>query len=197
MGLFFTSEFAKRTAGRLLIATRGATLQLIGDETGEGNHDLSFLKPAGIGYRGTRVGFELRLGEVRDYEALLSTVRSATSDRLPRRSAQRWLRFEDPPEDAQRMLVQVAAEDIATAVDYAARLLTPRVLKRQPLALDFRGQELFTQSDVHALLYEPLRVAWALRTPLYIVNAAPSVRKSLEFFESYALELGAGTGSPQ
>jgi hypothetical protein len=145
----------------LLIATRGATLQLIGAETGEGNHDPSFLKPAGIGSRGTLVGFELRLGEVRDYEALLSTVRSAASDRLPRRSAQRWLRFEDPPADAQRMLVQVAAEDTATAVDCAARVLTPRVLKRQPLALHFRGQELFTQSYVHALLYEPLRGAWA------------------------------------
>jgi anti-sigma regulatory factor (Ser/Thr protein kinase) len=197
MGLFFTSEFAKRTAGRLLIATRGATLQLLGDESGEGNHNLSFLKPAGTGYPGTLVGFELRLGEVRDYESLLATVRLAASDRSPRRLPQRWLRFDAPPANAQKMLVSVAAEDTAAAVDYAARVLTPRILKKVPLVLDFRGQELFTQSYVHSLLYEPLRIAWALRTPLYIVNAAPAVRSSLEFLESYALELGAGTGSPQ
>ena len=89
------------------------------------------------------------------------------------------------------MLVKVAAEDTVAAVDYAARVLTPRILKKKPLALDFRGHELFTQSYVHALLYEPLRIAWALRTPIFISNAQPAVRSSLEFLESYALELGS------
>lgn len=53
--------------------------------------------------------------------------------------------------------------------------------------LNFEGMEIATQSFLHALLFESLRVAWALRVPIYVRNAAAAVREGLDFLESYAL----------
>jgi hypothetical protein len=46
---------------------------------------------------------------------------------------------------------------------------------------------ILTQSFLHALLYEPLRVAWALKTEIYVVNTRPAVRSNLELLQNYAL----------
>ncbi len=53
--------------------------------------------------------------------------------------------------------------------------------------LNFDGIDVCTQSYVHALLFEPLRVAWALKVPVYVKNAAPAVRSTLSLLENYAL----------
>lgn len=185
MGLFFISEMAKLTAGRLVVATRDATLALKGDFEGLGKHDMQLLP--GVGFPGTLVVFEIPVREVLDYDALIEAIRERAQERTPARVVEGWLRFEEPPDDCQRFIVSVAAEDTTKAEQYGNDFLIPRIVKGECIALDFRGYRICTQSFIHALLFAPLRVAWATRSPIYIVNAAPAVRSTLQLLEGYAL----------
>ena len=81
----------------------------------------------------------------------------------------------------------VAAEDTTAARRYAEEHLEPRLMKRESIALDFSMLSICTQSFLHALLFETLRLAWAKRVPLYMLNVKPTVRSSLDLLESYAL----------
>jgi len=182
VGLFFVSEMAKLAAGRFLIASRGANLMLVGDEeAGDPTIDIQ-----SSGFPGTLVAFELGVGEVKDYDELMRRILQRASARTPQRAAHRWLKHEQPPEGAPILFVRMRAEDTSAAMAFA-QSLEAKLVARQPVALDFRTLEFCTQSFVHALLYEPLRLAWALRIPIYIVNARPAVRSTLSFLEQYAL----------
>ena len=103
----------------------------------------------------------------------------------PGREVHRWLKFEAPPVGVSPLLVSYICEDTQAAIQ-TAQDLEPRVFRRDPVALDFRNIEICTQSFLHALLYGPLRIAWARQAPIYVTNAAPAVRSGLEFLESYA-----------
>ena len=85
------------------------------------------------------------------------------------------------------MLVDVAAEDTTAAYRFASDSLEPRLLRREPVALDFRNIRVCTQSFLHALLHESVRLAWAKKVPVYILNASSALRTQLEFVESYSL----------
>jgi hypothetical protein len=65
--------------------------------------------------------------------------------------------------------------------------IVPAIVAREPIKLNFRHMDLCTQSWLHALLYESIRLAWARRVPIDIVNADPAVREGLRFLEAYAL----------
>lgn len=186
MGLFFISEIAKLTGGKLLVASRGAALVVEGDSARASRQLIRFVD-TGVGFPGTLVAFELALGRVPDHDALLERIRSTARDRVPRRAVHRWLVFVQaaPP----GVLVYDAAEkaeDTAAAQRLAGKLAR-RLTSRLPVGLDFRGLAIGTQSYLHALLFEPLRLAWALRIPIYVLNAEPAVRSGLELLESYAL----------
>jgi hypothetical protein len=183
LGLFFIAEIAKLTAGRLVIATRGATLVLVGEEDASGARE-ELLSAA---YPGTLVAFELGLGEVKDYDALIETVQQRARTRTPPRTVHQWLRYDAPPPDVHVLLISVAAENTVEAQRFAQKSLVPRLLDRKPVALDFRNLPICTQSFLHSLLYEPLRLAWALRIPIYVLNAQPAVRSTLMLLEGYAL----------
>lgn len=43
-----------------------------------------------------------------------------------------------------------------------------------------------TLVEMHALLYDVIRFAWASRTPVYVLNAIPVVRSALLHVETYA-----------
>ena len=62
------------------------------------------------------------------------------------------------------------------AIQLAQTEITPRILRKEPIVLDFNGMRILTQSYLHSLLFEPLRLAWALRTPIYVANVEPAVR---------------------
>jgi len=187
LGLFFIAEMAKRTAGRLLIASRGACLLLDGDPAFGDQHRLRFVEPVGVGFPGTLVAFELPVGGVDDYDGLIQVINAKGRERIPQRAVHRWIRFEDAPPGVFPLLVDFKAENTAAAAELAADQLMPRVIKRQPLALDFRNLQVCTQSYLHALLAEVVRAAWAFRVPIYVVNARPAVRSGLELLEGYAL----------
>lgn len=80
-----------------------------------------------------------------------------------------------------------ASEDTIKAQEFARDHLLPRIVERRPVVLDFGRMKVCTQGFVHALLFEPLRVAWTLRSPIHVVNATPAVRSVLELLERYAL----------
>ncbi|WP_414640927.1 ATP-binding protein [Archangium sp.] len=187
MGLFFIAEMAKLTGGTLLIATRGATLLLSGWVDEEGNHALRFIEPRGVGFPGTLVVFELPVGGVVDYPALIETIKERAKARTPQRAVHRWVRFDPAPPEATVFEIQKQAENTPAAIQLAQNEITPRILRREPIVLDFSGLRILTQSYLHSLLFEPLRLAWALRTPIHVRNVEPAVRSNLELLENYAL----------
>jgi anti-sigma regulatory factor (Ser/Thr protein kinase) len=187
MGLFFISEMAKLTGGNLLIATRGATLLLSGFTDEEGGHTLRIVEPRGTGFPGTLVVFELPVGSVVDYPALIETIKERAKQRTPARATARWLRFDPAPAGTAVIEVRTRAEDTPAAIRAAQEELTPRILRREIVTLDFAGLSIVTQSFVHSLLFEPLRLAWALRTPIHVTNVEPAVKSTLELLENYAL----------
>ncbi len=189
MGLFFISEMTKLVAGRLLVASRGATLELTGDENFENPHGVQRFLGRGIGYPGTLVAFEMPALDEPQYESMIELIRERAAERTPARAVNKWIRFERPhDEQAYEFIVRLGQiEDVARATAFARETLLPKLTARTPLLLDFAGIPVVTQSYVHALLYEALRIAWAVKVPIYVVNAAPAVRSTLELLQNYAL----------
>jgi hypothetical protein len=102
--------------------------------------------------------------------------------------AQIWgLRFVDEAPSGVRVFDATQHAEDTQAAQHFARVLLEQLNARHQIGLDFRGLSIGTQSYLHALLFEPLRVAWALRIPMFVLNAEPAVRSGLELLESYAL----------
>ena len=186
LGLYVVSEMARQTGGRLLIATTGAALVL---DHGMGTHAASprFLQPLGIGFPGTLVAFELPTDAVEDYYALIKSILSKAESRTPKRVVHRWLRFEPATNGPLRLPLCALRENTVAAADLAVSTISPAVLAKKTVELDFAGMDLCTQSWLHALLFESIRLAWALRVPIHVINADPAVREGLRFLEAYSL----------
>ncbi|WP_437724299.1 ATP-binding protein [Sorangium sp. So ce861] len=186
LGLYMISELARQTQGRLLIATTGAALVLQAGEAGK-NIGPRFLDPPGIGFPGTLVAFEIPSGAVQNYHAVMQAILNKAKERTPKRASGRWISFSAAPEGAHRVRVFEAREDTLAASRLSVDEIRPRILSNASVELDFDGLDLCTQSWLHALLFEPVRLAWALRVPIHVVGAKPAVQEGLRFLESYAL----------
>jgi hypothetical protein len=186
LGLFFVSEMAKRTAGRLMIASRGAALLLSGDLEDYSKHKLDIVPPPGTGFPGTLVAFELPLQEVQDHAGLIAVITDKAKERTPQRDTSAWVRFESPPDGVDTFLVSAVAEDVEKAAKLSREELQPRLFQRQPVALDFRNIRICTQSFAHAVLYEAVRLSWAVQVPIYIENARPPVATAIRLVDNYA-----------
>ena len=186
LGLYFISEMAKRTAGRFLIASRGGSIFLEGDTNFQQTHHIRDERP---GYAGTIVVFELPIGEIHDYHALISLIQSLATERIPRHIGPRLLRYEAAPKNVPslRLSVHYGAEDTARAQRLVEGSLLPRVAQGHAIELDFAGLRVCTQSYLHALLFLVIKDAHERNVPIYIINAGPAVMSSLDFLESYAL----------
>lgn len=185
LGLYMISEMARQTGGRLLIATTGASL-VVQSSSGEPGSPR-FLQPHGTGFPGTLVAFEIPTDAVQDYYALMQSILRKARERTPRRASDRWLTFGPAPEGAERIPVVSVRENTPAAAELARTQIRPALLDSRTIELDFAGLELCTQSWLHALLFEPVRLSWAMRVPIHIVNADPAVREGLRFLEAYAL----------
>lgn len=186
MGLFFISEMAKLTAGRLLVASRGAALMLSGNLEGSSHHRLDFVPPLGTGFPGTLVAFELPLSEVADHAGMIEAITERARARTPQRDTTPWVRFEAPPEGVRSFLVSTVAEDPEAAAELSLKALQTALFRREPIALDFRNLSVCTQSFLHALLFEAIRISWAVQVPIYVENAAPAVRTGIRLVDNYA-----------
>jgi len=185
LGLYVISEMARQTGGSLLIATTGAALVVQRDAAG--SRHPRFLQPPGIGFPGTLVAFEIPTDAVHDYHDLMKRILETARERTPKRASDRWISFDAPPSGAHQVHVGSVKENTPDALVMAVEAIEPAILARQPVSLDFAGIDLCTQSWLHALLYESIRLAWARRVPIHALNAAPSVREGLRFLEAYAL----------
>jgi hypothetical protein len=185
LGLFFVAEMAKLTDGKLFVASRGATLFL--DRSVDDNSQPVLTDGRAPDYPGTLIVFETAVAHVHDYDDIMTRIRDIAAQRVPRRITNRWLRFEEPPAGVQTIIIAVASEDTAEAQKFSAEVLEPRILKKTSVALDFRNVRVCTQSYVHALLHEAVRLAWAKKVPLYVTNASRAVRAQLELVENYSL----------
>lgn len=186
LGLYMITEMARQTGGRLLMATTGAALVL--RDTGSGDAPTpSFLTPRGTGFPGTLVAFEIPADSVQDYRALIGRILDKARERTPKRVADRWITFEPASDDAERIAVRQVHENAPAAAELGRQRITPALPSRQPIELDFTGIDLATQSWLHALLFEQVRLAWALRVPIHVIQADLAVREGLRFLEAYAL----------
>ncbi|MEZ4250085.1 MAG: ATP-binding protein, partial [Polyangiales bacterium] len=184
MGLFMISEMAKLTAGRFLLATRGATLWLRGNLEDVSNHQMDLLPR--LGFPGTLVAFELPFGEPADHDGLVSVITQRASERTPSRDTSVWVRFEAPPPGTDSFLVSAVIEDVERAHELSRTSLQPLLFARKPIALDFRNMRVCTQSFLHALLFEAIRLSWATQTPIYVEQASPGVETGIRLVDNYA-----------
>jgi len=186
MGLFMLSEIARHTAGRMLIASRGAAITIQGDLENESKPRFEFVPPPSTGFPGTLVAFELPLENVHNHEGLVELIREKARSRKPQRNADQRIRLEAPPKGTKCFPVFPFREDVAHAQKLARETLMPLLLARESVALDFRNVTFCTQSFAHALLFEVSRVSWALQVPIYVTNTTPAVTTAIRFVDSYA-----------
>lgn len=187
MGLFMVAEMAKLTAGRMLLASRGAALALGGelDEQGELHTTAEMIKPPGTGFPGTLVAFELPLDQG-NHAGLIEAIIRKRDERAPTGTKAPWLKFEPAPSGTATFLVKQLAEDVTRAQEYSRKHVQPRIFDRHPVAFDFRDVSVCTQSFAHALLFELVRLSWALQVPIYIEHADPAVVAVIRLVDDYA-----------
>lgn len=179
LGLFYISEMAKALNGRLLVASGAASLLI--------DPDLPLrIRRFKVGFPGTLVAFEIAAETQRDFPLLFEEISELARQRSPRRLSTQWLKFEAPPARVQRYLVNAFVENNEDAQRLVHNQLVPRLVKREPVALDFVNVRVITQSFAHALMFDALRFAWASQTPIYVVSAEPVVRSALSHVEMYA-----------
>jgi hypothetical protein len=184
LGLYVLSELAKITGGSFLLASRGDALLVRSVDHPQGR--ATFLDHGG--FPGTLVVFECVLENLQDFRSVFRTIKDRANTRRPGRITSGVVKFVDAvPTDARRFLVSVASEDTGAAVAFAKQTLLPRVSSGEAVALDFVNWSVFSQSYLHALLYVVVRVAWATKATVYVLNASPVVRSGIEWIESYAL----------
>ncbi|MDQ6968087.1 MAG: hypothetical protein Q9M14_05320 [Mariprofundaceae bacterium] len=182
LGLFFISEMAKLSGGRLLLASRGDALSLSGDDEGHGT-----IRLLGADYPGTLVVFEIPKRGVADFDALLKSIIGRAEERTTKRHDRKLLRYDIAPSDALEISMKIGAEDTIMAEKISKENLVPMLTKKKIIVLNFAYIDLCTQSYVHALLFDALRVAWALQMPIYVKKASEPVIDSLRLVEMYAL----------
>lgn len=192
LGLFFISEMAKLTSGKMLISSKGASLLLLGDPESLGNNKISLLP---VGFPGTLLAFEMPKRGVADYDSLIKRVAEIAQTRAVVREKARWIRFDVPPADAMEFFINIASENTVRAESFSKKQLIPRIRSGQVLVLNFSQMKICTQSYLHALLFESIRAAFELKVPLYAKGASPSVVDGIHLVEMYTLGSFAHTDS--
>lgn len=191
MGLFFVSEMAKLTAGKLFIASKGASLLVEGDPEYLGNNKIN-LFPSD--FEGTLVAFEMPKKAVDDYDELIKTIRLKAEERKLKKIKISWMNFDTPPDDAIEFYINIASENTIKAEEFSKQVLVPRVKKKEIIVLNFTNLPICTQSFMHSLLFEVIRIAHYLKVPIYTKNATPSVTDQIKLVEGYGLEIRKSKG---
>lgn len=83
-------------------------------------------------------------------------------------------------------MVNSFLENNDDALKLSQSQLIPRMVKGEPVSLDFVNVRIITQSFAHALLFDALRFAWAGKAHIYVQNAQPVVRSALRHVEMYS-----------
>ncbi len=179
LGLFYISEMAKAVNGRLLVASGSASLVV--DPTLPRRIDR-----LPVGFPGTLVAFEVPTEASQNFNELFEHVSAIAREQSPQRLTTELIKFEAPPSDTTRFMVNAFLENNDEALKLSREQLVPRMVKGQPVALDFVNVRVITQSFAHALLFDALRFAWAGKSRIFVLNAQPVVRSALRHVEMYS-----------
>ena len=83
----------------------------------------------------------------------------------------------------------IAAQDFNMFRECMKAVYLNMVTSREPVEFDFEGYEPFkTVHFLHTLLFETVRLSWALRISPTYENATPSAEREIDFIEGYAVE---------
>lgn len=185
LGLFFASEIAKLTGGRMLISSRNASLSIEGDKTGGPNNKIELHK---YSYNGTIVVFEILKRGIGNHDAIIKKVQESAKSMNAGITHTSYLKYGDPPEDAWELMINGIVEDTHKAEEYASNHISNKINQNIPIVFNFLNISICTQSFVHALMFEVLQKAKKDNVNIYIKNAEDPVIESLNFLESYTFK---------
>lgn len=183
LGLFFCKEIAWRTGGSFWLASRTALLGVQGDDQGAQQRVYRNINP----WDGTSVTMHFPANGQFDFAELLEICQNLA--RTARTSSgEAGLDFPDelPPNYAgETIFVGSFVENVEQAAAVRLAQLLPAVREGRWIVLDFTGVRFATQSFVHALLYEPLRVAGSLLRMSFL-GCSKATREAIRTVAAYA-----------
>jgi len=183
LGLFFCKEIAWRARGAFWLASKTALLGVTGDDQAAQHRVYRRINP----WDGTSVTMHFPVEGIVDFAGLLSVCQNLS--RAARTSSgEAGLDFvEELPEkfDGERILVVDFLEDVEQAADVRRSRLLPAVKDGRWVVLDFDGIRFATQSFVHALLYEPLRIRGSLLR-ISFMNCTRATQEAVRIVAAYA-----------
>jgi len=160
LGLFFCKEIAWRAGGSFWLVSAKALLGVQGDDQAAQHRIYRPINP----WNGTSVTMHLPADGAMEFADLLEVCQGLA--RTARTSSgEAGLDFlEDLPEGFDGELVQVEpfVENVERAAEIRRGTILPAVQQGRWVVLDFSGVRFATQSFVHALLYDVLRVSGSL-----------------------------------
>ena len=183
LGLFFCKEIAWRARGAFWLASQSALLGVSGDDQAAQHRVYRRINP----WDGTSVTMHFPAQGVIDFADLLHVCQNLA--RAARTSSgEAALDFlEDLPEgfDGDKVHVADFLEDVEQAALIRKSKLLPAVKEGRWLVLDFTNVRFATQSFVHALIYEPLRVHGSLLR-LSFVKCSRATEEAVRTVAAYA-----------
>ncbi|WP_308603701.1 ATP-binding protein [uncultured Fibrobacter sp.] len=182
MGLFVISELVKRLAGRMLIVSGDNALLLEGSL--EESNKIKFLD---CKFNGTLIVVDIPKRSVADFEELFTRIRETAIERSISKRKISFIKFDNIPENILKIKLHVANENTVDAEEYSKKYLIPLIEKGTKLCLDFSGFKITTQSFLHAILFNTLKLAYAKNVQIYAINLTPAVKDCILLLEWYTL----------
>jgi len=190
VGLFYSREIAWRAGGSFWIASGNALLGLRGDN--DAIWRLKLPEPDRVyrdirGWPGTIVVLDFPTSGITDFSAILKSC-GQLADEARRMSGPAGLDFVGAHADVEAMhtiRVHDFEENNQEAVRLREQEIRPRVEKGEVVLFDFEGVRAPTQSFVHALLSEVLKIPGSLAR-LSFTHCTPSAREVLKAVAAYA-----------
>ena len=191
LGLFFSREIAWRSGGSFWLASGDALLGVRGDlpaiwEAPTPTAERVYRRIQG--WPGTVVAMDFPVDGIPNFPGILKVCREL-ADEARRMSGPAGLDFLGPDADVEEGTHTVRAVEFDEDTEAAARIRTseirPRLEQGQSVIVDFKGVRAPTQSFVHALLYEVLRMPEGL-VGLSFQNCTASTQEVLKAVAAYA-----------
>ncbi len=191
LGLFFSREIAWRSGGSFWLGSGNALLGVRGDlpETFEAENPAAERVYRKIeNWPGTVVAMDFPVDGIPDFPGILKVCREL-ADEARRLSGPAGLDFLGPDADVEQGTYTVHAAEFEEDTEIAARIRTqeirPRIEQGQGVIVDFKGLRAPTQSFVHALLYEVLKIPGGL-VGLSFRNCTASAKEVIKAVAAYA-----------
>jgi hypothetical protein len=191
LGLFFSREIAWRSGGSFWLGSGDALLGVRGDlpETWQAETPAAERVYRRIErWPGTSVAMDFPVDGIPDFPGILKICREL-ADEARRMSGPAGLDFLGPDAEVEEGTFTVLAaefdEDTETAAKIRTQEIRPRIEKGQGVIIDFKGLRAPTQSFVHALLYEVLRMPGGL-VGLSFRNCTASAQEVIKAVAAYA-----------